>query len=116
MQGLLLLGGRHNFDGGFCLRVGKNNVGCRERHKGPVAIVVECPGGVALAARVLPILTEFPLLEAACHSGDSAYPSLQWQPRAAKIATLRIVSSAVWIKVCHLSHPHPWTQMQQPTF
>lgn len=74
---------------------------CRERHKGPVVIVVECPGGMALAARELPILTEFPLVEACCHSTDSSYPSLQWQPRAARIAAMRIVAARDWLKVSH---------------
>ena len=73
----------------------------RERHKGPVALVVECPGGVALATRELPILTEFPLVEATSHSTDSSYPSLQWQPRAARIAAMRIVAARDWLKVCY---------------
>ena len=64
-----------------------------------MALVVECPGGVALATRELPILTEFPLVEATSHSTDSSYPSLQWQPRAARIAAMRIVAARDWLKV-----------------
>ena len=74
----------------------------RERHKGPVAVVLEVPGGAAKACRSLPLLTEFPVIEAAAHSADSAYPSLQWQPRAAKIAVLRIIAASVWVKASFL--------------
>lgn len=72
---------------------------CRERHKGPVAIVMEVPGGSAKAVREMPLLTEFPLIEVAVHSADSAYPSLQWQPRAVKIAVLRLIAAGVWVRV-----------------
>ena len=70
----------------------------RERHKGPVAVVLELPGGAARAVRDMPLLTEFPLIEAAAHSADCAYPPLQWQPRAVKIAVLRSIAAAVWVK------------------
>ena len=62
-------------------------------------VVVEVPGGGANLQRELPILTEFPVVEAASHSSDGIYPTLQWQPRAARIAIFRIIAATDWLKV-----------------
>ena len=64
-----------------------------------MAVVVEVPGGALRVVRELSVVTEFPVIEAAAHSADSVYPSLQWQPRAAKIAVLRIIAASIWLKV-----------------
>lgn len=47
----------------------------------------------------MPLLSEFPLIQAASHSADLTYPSLQWQARAVKVAVLRIIAATVWVKV-----------------
>lgn len=62
-------------------------------------MVLEVPGGSQRAVRDIPMLSDFPLIEAAAHSADCNYPSLQWQPRAVKIAVLRMIAGAVWVKV-----------------
>ena len=62
-------------------------------------VVVEVPGGGANLQREVPILTEFPVVEAASHSSDGIYPTLQWQPRAARIAIFRIIAATDWLKV-----------------
>lgn len=60
---------------------------------------LEVPGGATQVQREIPVLNEFPVVSAASHSSDSNYPSLQWQPRAAKIAIFRIIAATNWLKV-----------------
>lgn len=71
----------------------------REAHRGPLVIVTEAPGGAARLARGMPLLAEFPLCEVPPHSNDSVYPSLSWQPKAARRAIMRLAAAAPWFKV-----------------
>ena len=72
---------------------------CRERHRGPLVIVTESPGGAARLTRSMPLLAEFPLCQVPPHSNDSVYPSLSWQPKAARRALMRLAAAAPWFRV-----------------
>ena len=71
----------------------------RERHRGPLVVIAEAPGGEARLRRALPLLAEFPLAAIPPHSGDSAYPALGWQPKAARAAVIRLAAAAPWFQV-----------------
>ena len=47
----------------------------------------------------MPLLAEFPMCEVPPHSNDSVYPSLSWQPKAARRAVMRLAAAAPWFKV-----------------
>lgn len=72
---------------------------CRERHRGPLVIVAEAPGGSARLTQAMPLLAEFPMCEVPPHSADSAYPSLSWQPKATRRAVMRLAAAAPWLEV-----------------
>ncbi len=72
---------------------------CRQRHRGPMAVVVEAPGGVQRMQHNLPALGELPCCDMPAHSGDSAYPSLAWQQRSARVAVQRAAAAGTWLKV-----------------
>ncbi|KAK9830879.1 hypothetical protein WJX81_001263 [Elliptochloris bilobata] len=81
----------------------------RQRHRGPLAVVVEVLGGLARLARAVPALDAFPSIEVPAHSADGAYPSLGWQPRATQTAVKRIAAHGPWLReraevarYCHL--------------
>ena len=72
---------------------------CRQRHRGPMAVVVEAPGGMQRLQHNLPVLGELPCCEVPAHSGDSSYPSLAWQQRSARVAVQRAAAAGSWLKV-----------------
>ena len=78
---------------------------CRERHRGPLVIVTEAPGGTARLTRSMPLLAEFPMCEVPPHSNDSVYPSLSWQPKATRRAVMRLAAAAPWFKVSSVLSP-----------
>ena len=61
--------------------------------------MLEAPGGAERAVLELPMLTELPIVNVPAHSNDSAYPSLGWQARAARIALVRIADSLTHVQV-----------------
>ncbi len=71
----------------------------RERHRGPLAVAAESPGGAGKLVRELPLLGELPLIDLPAHSTDSDYPAIAWQPRAARIAVHRATTAAAWLRV-----------------
>lgn len=75
------------------------NAIARERHRGPMLMLVEAPGGWARLARSVPLLEQYPCADMSCTAADSAYPSLGWQPRAARIGIMRLASAASWLQV-----------------
>ena len=64
-----------------------------------MAVLVEAPGGVQRMQHNLPALGELPCCEVPAHSGDSAYPSLAWQQRSARVAVQRVAAAGSWLKV-----------------
>ncbi len=71
---------------------------CRERHRGPLVIVAEAPGGAARLNRAMPLLAEFPVCEVPPHSADSSYLSLGWQAKAARAAVSRLAAAGPWFQ------------------
>ena len=61
--------------------------------------MTESPGGAARLVRSMPLLAEFPLCQVPPHSNDSVYPSLSWQPKAARRALMRLAAAAPWFRV-----------------
>jgi len=77
----------------------------RQRHRGPLAVVAEAPGGAARLARAVPALDGFPVVEVPAHSADAAYPHLGWQPRAARVAVQRVAAHGPWLRARPLARP-----------
>ena len=67
--------------------------------------MTESPGGAARLVRSMPLLAEFPLCQVPPHSNDSVYPSLSWQPKAARRALMRLAAAAPWFRVRSLHSP-----------
>ncbi|CAL8464190.1 g3725 [Coccomyxa elongata] len=70
----------------------------RERHRGPLMVVAEVPGGVERLTRDMPLLAEFPTCQVPAHSADGVYPSLGWQPKAARTAVMRLAAAGPWFQ------------------
>lgn len=71
----------------------------RERHKGPLVVVLECPGGATWLSKEVPMLRDVPVIESSLHSMDSQYASIAWQPRAVEVAMLRTAQMPSMMKV-----------------
>lgn len=63
-----------------------------------MVVIAEAAGGEARLRAAMPVLAEFPLACIPAHSADSAYPSLGWQPRAARAALARLAAAAPWLQ------------------
>lgn len=73
---------------------------CRERHRGPMVMVVNSPEGSHRLSRTLPFLSDFPCADIPpCLQDCAAYPTLQWQAKAAKVGLARAVRAAYWLQV-----------------
>ncbi len=62
-------------------------------------MVVEAPGGFRRLCRTLPILDSYPCADLPPTLADSSYPSLGWQPRAARVGVMRLAGAATWLQV-----------------
>ena len=72
---------------------------CRQRHRGPVVVVTQAAGGAQRLHHDMPLLADFPCCDIPARAGDSKYPPLQWQQRAAKVAVQRAAAHGPWLQV-----------------
>ncbi|KAK9798895.1 hypothetical protein WJX73_003389 [Symbiochloris irregularis] len=71
----------------------------RERHRGPMVMVVEAPEGSHRLSRTLPFLSDFPCADIPpCLQDSTSYPTLQWQAKAAKVGIARAFGAAYWLQ------------------
>ena len=69
---------------------------------------MEAPGGAAGLARALPVVGEMPACDLPVTAQDCLYPALAWQARAARVALVRVLQAAPWLKVSM----YCWTAMK----
>ena len=56
----------------------------------------------------MPVLTELPACDLPACAADSIYPAIGWQPRAARVAMMRLSQAGPWLQVMlpdHTSSP-----------
>lgn len=62
-------------------------------------MVTQAADGAQRLHHDMPILADFPCCDIPGRAGDSKYPPLQWQQRAAKVALQQAAAHGPWLQV-----------------
>ncbi len=71
----------------------------RDRARGPTVVVVQVPGTSVSLRHQISALHDFPCVDIAPRSSDSAYPTLGWQSPATNLAVQRLLLAGPWLTV-----------------
>jgi len=71
----------------------------KREQRGAMVCAVQAPQSSGhLAVSAMPALSEVPCVDVPSHAGDSKYPPLQWQARAARRAAHRVSAIGEWLR------------------
>lgn len=69
-----------------------------ESHRGPTVALVEAPAGARELQRLIPGLQGLPVVAIPHNDADGQFPTLGWQPDAARLAVRRAAVAGPWLK------------------